>query len=159
MKKSKYSDVPDGVIAHPTRECCGNLHDRRVVEVTSSGTTNNKDLDYAADLETCSVFSSAFRAGSVGIPHTRYNWLLYDFKEKRIVPTHYIIRTNCHGSHLRSWLVETSSDGKTWREVVHEENNKPVNGSYFAGAFEVAGGEECRFIRLVNIGRNHFGND
>jgi hypothetical protein len=27
-------DVPDGIIAHLTRECGGNVHDRRVVDVT-----------------------------------------------------------------------------------------------------------------------------
>jgi hypothetical protein len=27
-------DVPDGIIAHLTRECGGNVHDRHVVEVT-----------------------------------------------------------------------------------------------------------------------------
>jgi hypothetical protein len=28
-------DVPDGIIAHLTRECSGNVHDRQVVNVTS----------------------------------------------------------------------------------------------------------------------------
>jgi hypothetical protein len=35
VKKGKYFDVPDGVIAHLTRECGGNVHDRDVVDVTS----------------------------------------------------------------------------------------------------------------------------
>jgi hypothetical protein len=43
----KY-DIPDGVIAHLTRTCGGNVHDRIVVEVTSSGTQNSKDPDYVA---------------------------------------------------------------------------------------------------------------
>jgi hypothetical protein len=30
---------------------------------------------------------------------------------------------------------------------------------WLSGTFTVAGGGECRFIRLVNIGRNHFGTD
>jgi hypothetical protein len=34
-----------------------------------------------------------------------------------------------------------------------------LKGSHFVGTFAVAGGEECRFIRLVNIGRNHLGTD
>jgi hypothetical protein len=86
----------------------------------------------------------------------------YDFKERRIVPTHYTIRTNWNdpcGSHLRSWLVETSTDGKNWREVAHEEDNDQLNGYRLTATFPVAGGGECRFIRLVNIGRNHLRND
>jgi hypothetical protein len=96
------------------------------------------------------------------IPHTPNNWICYDFKERRIVPTHYTIRTNGHGPgcfHLKSWLVETSVDGKSWREVAREEDNKQLNGKWFIGTFPVAGGGGCRFIRLVQIGRNHCGTD
>jgi hypothetical protein len=86
----------------------------------------------------------------------------YDFKERRIVPTHYTIRTN-DGTpgwqHLKSWLVETSVDGKSWQEVDHQEDNEQLNGQWFTGTFAVAGGGECRFIRLVNIGRSHSGHD
>jgi hypothetical protein len=164
-------DVPDGIIAHLTKKYGGNVHDHHVVEVTSGSfekeTQELDDPDWraaknATDFETGSFFSSAFRGKEEDIPHTRNNWICYDFKERRIVPTHYTIRTNESDlglEHLKSWLVETSADGKTWREVDHKENNKQLNGTYFTGTFPVAGGGECRFIRLVNIGRNHLGND
>jgi hypothetical protein len=32
-KKGRYRDVPDGIIAHLTRECGGNVHDRHTVNV------------------------------------------------------------------------------------------------------------------------------
>jgi hypothetical protein len=86
----------------------------------------------------------------------------YDFKERRIVPTHYTIRTFWGGpgkKHMRLWLVETSADGKKWREVDHKEDNEQLNGSRFTATFAVADGRECRFIRLVNISRNHCGSD
>jgi hypothetical protein len=78
------------------------------------------------------------------------------------VPTHYAIRTNLSdpgGFHLKSWLLETLADGKSWREVAHEEGNTQLNGNYRTGTFAIAGGGECRFIRLVNIGRNHVDDD
>jgi hypothetical protein len=186
MKKGKAKawgkemeiDVPDGIIAHLTRECSGNVHDRNVIEVTSgsfekvtsganphSGAYNNKPeyaAKNAADLETGSDFFSAYRDKKEDIPHTRNNWICYDFKERRIVPTHYTIRTNLNGPvsyHLKSWLVETSTDGENWREVAREEDNNQLNGRWFIATFPVAGGGECRFIRLVNIGRNHEGDD
>jgi hypothetical protein len=34
-----------------------------------------------------------------------------------------------------------------------------LDGSFRTGTFAVAGGGECLFIQLVNIGRNHFGDD
>jgi hypothetical protein len=154
------------------------VHDRHIVDVTCgsfenethganphSGAYDNRAENAAknaADLETDSDFCSAYRSYKEDIPHTRNNWICYNFKKRRIVPTHYTIRTNFLGlcwSHLKSWLVETSKDGKSWREVAREENNKQLNGRWFAGTFAVAGGGECRFIRLVNIGRNHYRND
>jgi hypothetical protein len=176
--KEMEIDVPDGIIAHLTRECGGNVHDRHVVDVTSgsfeketqganphSGAYQNRD-DYAAknaaDLGNDSHFYSAFRDKEEDIPHTRNNWICYNFKERRIVPTHYTIRTyygDPGQDHLKSWLVETSLDGKGWREVAREEGNSQLDGSRFAGTFRVAGAEECRFIRLVQIGRNHWGDD
>jgi hypothetical protein len=177
-KKRKHFDVPDGIIAHLTRECGGNVHDRHVIDVTSgsfgketvganphSGAYDNR-ADYAAkiaaDLETDSCFISACRWDTEDIPHTRNNWICYDFKERRIVPTHYAIRTfgrRPGWEHLKSWLVETSADGEIWREVAREEDNEQLNGCGFTGTFAMAVGGECRFIRLVNIGRNHYGND
>jgi hypothetical protein len=105
---------------------------------------------------------SAYRDKEEDIPHTRNNWICYDFKERRIVPTHYTIRTN-HGPpgqpHLKSWLVETSADGENWWKVAREENTRQLNGAHFTGTFAVAGDGECRFIRLVNVGKNHLGFD
>jgi hypothetical protein len=178
MKKGEQFDVPDGIIAHLTRECGGNVHDCHMVEVTSgsfeketcganphSGAFDNNPefaTKNAADLETDSRFWSAYRESFEDIPHMKNNWVCYNFKERKIVPTHYAIRTNRNGpdlSHLKSWLVETSADGKIWREVAREEDNNQLNGPYFTGTFAVVGRGECRFIRLVNIGRNHIGTD
>jgi hypothetical protein len=60
---------------------------------------------------------------------------------------------------LKSWFVETSVDGEDWRRVVRDEDNKQLNGPRFTGTFAVAGRGKCRFIRFVNIGRNHSRND
>jgi hypothetical protein len=176
-EKRKF-DVPDGIIAHLARECGGNVHGRHAAEVTSgsfekdtlgdnahSGAYNNR-ADYTAkniaDLETDTHFVSACRSYKDDIPPTKNNWLCYDFKKRRIVPTHYAIRTNDGGqggAHLKTWLVGTPEDGKSWREVAREEKNRQLNGQWFTCTFTVSGGGECRFIRLVNIGRNHHEND
>jgi hypothetical protein len=154
------------------------VHDRKIIDITCgsfeketlganphSGAWDNNPRWCAknvADLESYSCFLSTYRKKEEDIPHTRNNWICYDFKERRIVPTHYTIRTNTCGlgsSHLKSWLVETSVDGENWREVAHEENNEQLNGSRFTATFAVADGGECRFIRLVNIGKTHCGWD
>jgi hypothetical protein len=171
-------DIPDGIIAHLTRECGGNVHDHQVVEVTSgsfervtyganphSGAYQNRPehaAKNAADLEAGSFFYSACRDKAENIPHTRNNWICYDFKNRRIVPTHYAIRSYDAGpgtANLKSWAVETSADGKGWQEVDHRENNNELNGKLLLRTFAVADAAPCRFIRLVNIGKNHWGND
>jgi hypothetical protein len=55
--------------------------------------------------------------------------------------------------------VETLADGETWRAVAREKHNQNLKGSMFTGIFSTPGGGECRFIRLVSIGTNHFGDD
>jgi hypothetical protein len=166
-------NVPDGIIAYLTRKCGGNVHDRNVVDITCgsfeketrganphSGAFNNEPVcaaKNAADLETGSFFFSAYRKNA-NIPHTRNNWICYDLKKRRIVPTHYTIRAH-GGDNLKSWVVETSTDGENWREVARVEDNRIPADCRFTATFPVAGGEECRFIRLVNIGMNHFGDD
>jgi hypothetical protein len=171
-------DIPDGIIAPLTRACGGKVHDHDVIDVMYGtfekethkanprwGALHTRD-DYAAknavDLEVGSIFCSAFRDRSDKIPHTRNNWVRYDFKERRIVPTHYTVRSyrgDPGRKHLKLWLIETKADGESWREVAREENNKQLKGCRFSGTFAIADSGECRFIRLVNIGRNHFGED
>jgi hypothetical protein len=167
------SDIPDGIIAHLTRKCGRNVHDHHIVVMTlGSFEKETEGLDdddprwaarNAADLETDLFFCSVYRSDKKDIPHTRNNWLCYDFKERRIVPTHYTIRTHAGyggpGGHHLKLLVETSVDGESWREVAREEDNKQLNGARFIGTFAVANGRECDFIRLVRIGRNHAEND
>jgi hypothetical protein len=56
---------------------------------------------------------------------------------------------------MKLWPVETSADGKSWREVAQEEDNEQLNGSWFTGTFAVADGGECCFVPPANIGMNH----
>jgi hypothetical protein len=149
------------------------VHDGNVVEVTSSK-AYSKGPGYAGknvtDMETDSFFCSDFREtegkDKVEIPHTRNHWLCYDFKMRRVAPTHYAVRTNSdippaqfHGFHLKSWLVEVSEDGQNWREADHKEDNEDLDGESRTRTFAVAGEHVCRFIRLVQIGTNHSGDD
>jgi hypothetical protein len=158
-------NIPDGIISHPTTECGGNVHDHHVVEITFGSFeeeiySEGGAIKNIVDVETDSYIYTKWRSSSADIPHTKNNWVCYDFKERRIAPSHYAIRTYGPGTeHLKSWLVETSADGENWREVARQEDNKQLKDSLSTGTIEVAKGAECRFIRLVNIGRNHAGHD
>jgi hypothetical protein len=88
VKKGRYGfNIPDGIIAHLTRECGGNVHDRQIVDITrgsfeketygtnppSRAYDNDCAAKNAADLETVSCFISAYRMKKEAIPHTRNN--------------------------------------------------------------------------------------
>jgi hypothetical protein len=163
-QRAENITIPDGIIGHLTRECGGNVHDRDIVRVTSSQPDSDMFYDAAknvVDLRSGSHFSSAWVSRLADIPHQRNNWICYDFKDRRIVPTHYAIRS-CHQqldmSHLKWWLVEVSVDGENWREIDYRENNRRLNGPFETGTFEVCACNASRFIRLAQIGRNHYGN-
>jgi hypothetical protein len=169
------SDQLDGIIAHLTRECGGNVHDKRAVVVTSSRPLKSHPRcapQNVVDLRSDSYFYSAHHSSSSEIPHTRNNWICYDFRRRRIVPTHYSITpwagyVSCSmswvgcvdGEHLKNWAVEISSSGHDWMEIDLRENNCELNDGESTKRFEVARSQECRLIRLINIGRNHAGND
>jgi hypothetical protein len=176
VKKGTDFDVPDGIIAYLTGECGWNVNDEHIVEVTLyklpdalplwvTGFLPDCPAKRAATLTEYACFRSApfnGRAYDTDVPHTRNNWLCCDFKQWGIVSTHCAIRTNSNragSSHLKSWLIETSVDGEKWLEVDRKENNKERNGRWLTVTFAVTRGEECRFIRLVNVGKNHRGND
>jgi hypothetical protein len=74
----------NGVITHLTARCGGNFHGRNIVSITASGKNGSGHAEQnSADLQANSVFTSYSCANS---------WLCCDFKNMRIMPTHYPIR-------------------------------------------------------------------
>jgi hypothetical protein len=120
------------------------VHDRHIVDVTSGSFEKetdrfkpdshryDNDPRYAAmnvaDLDTDLLFLSAYREKEEDIPPTMNNCVCYDFKERRIVTTHYTIRTNGFMAHLKGWLVETSADWESWQEICREEDSEQSHG-------------------------------
>ena len=71
-----------GIIHHLTETCGGNVHDKGIVEVTASSASELDNLEN----------------------YQQNSWLKYDFKEKKIHPTKYSIRS-------RHWAIEGSNSG------------------------------------------------
>jgi hypothetical protein len=157
------SDPLKGMIAHLTGVCGGNVHDRDAIIVTASKGDSSPKV--VADLTSNDRFCSEYRPKEGDIPHTRNNWICYDFKDRRVIPTHYAIRSASHGAgpgwgnYLKSWLIEISSDGEAWVEIDRKENNSELAAEHAIRTFEVSRIQICRLIRLVNLGRNHQGYD
>jgi hypothetical protein len=156
----------DGIIWHLSQEYGGNVHDLGIVAITSSEPFRPTPFYHArnaADLKSDSFFISAYNAPYEDIPHSPNNWISYDFKDRRILPSYYAIRSCYWGGvnheNPRSWLLECSLNGSEWIEIDRHENNNELNEENVTVVFEVARREICRCIKLVNIGRNHRSND
>ena len=93
------------------------------------------------------------------------NWISLEFKEHRVIPTHYTIRsTNWCGKnwcHMRSWAVECSNDGSSWDTLDSQSNSEYLNGSglFHTFALQNQQSKEYRFIRIRSTGPNWSGNN
>jgi hypothetical protein len=144
----------EGIISYLTREYGGNVHDRGIVTVTSSEPYSS-DSSYAAknaaDLTADSYFYSK---------NAPNQWLCYDFGDRRIILTHYSIRSRYNGSaddlYPKSWVIEILNEGSNWEEVDRRENDSSLKGRNQTQLFKVSRLVECRLVRLRQVGKNHY---
>jgi hypothetical protein len=146
----------NGIIAFLSRRCGGNVCDKGVVGVF--GQPHRDILAVAAkNIVDLSVDS---RFVSVDAPNQSIG---FDFKRWRIKPTHYTIRSHFYaeigGPNLKSWVIEGSMDGSEWTEMDRRIDNSDLNDRNATRTFRLARSEECKFMRLRQIGKNHSGND
>jgi hypothetical protein len=145
-----------GILHHLTSRFSGNVHDRNVVNITANRAYDNR-ADYAAknvaDFESNSYFLSANEPNQS---------ICFDFKTLRIKPTHYTIRTLNSGQssyHLKSWVIEGSTDGTSWVEIDCHENNTDLNSALAVKTFTISKVATFQMIRLRQIGLNHANNN
>jgi hypothetical protein len=140
----------NGIFAHLTAKCDGNLHDREIVNVTSS---NNGNIPRnIAALTGHNYFFSL---------NAQNQTFTYDFKQMIVAPTHYTIRTHgCSqdGHHIKSWTVEASSDCVQWKIIDRRKNEANLNGPNLIHSFEIATIRRARFIQISMTGSNRAGS-
>ena len=148
----------DGIIAYLSRVCRGNVHERGLVEVTSSSCfCAGCEPENAADLESGDYFQSNWEPSP---------WICYDFMDRRVTVDCYSIRSYDRGPgnyHPKSWVLEVSNDGseRSWRQVDTRDDNFDLNARDVTQNFEVRNylREAFRFVRLRQTGKNHGGDD
>jgi hypothetical protein len=86
-------------------------------------------------------------------------WLCYDFKDRKVRPTHYSIHAHSNNWWLRSWIFEGSMDGSTWTELDSHTNDGSTNSNHPIGTFSISNHFEFRFVRLRQTGVCAQGND
>ena len=139
----------DGIIAHLTRECGGNVHKNGVVEVTASSGSQPEDV---VDLGSDSEFTTNKQMDA---------WICYDFKGMRVTPTSYTIQSCRFKPHLKEWELQASNDGEHWQTIDgHRSWKEKLIGSRMTRNFAVTGdaGGSFRFIRLRQTRANEAGD-
>ena len=151
-----------GMIAYLSLECSGNVYDKGIVNVIASSSVGpfpymacdayrlpymacnaRKALDLGCDSEYCSN-------------DEKYSWICYDFKDRRIIPTSYSVKSR---QCLMSWAIEVSNDGYCWREIDHRNNIEDLKAGELVN-FKISHipSESFRFFRLKQTGTNHCGD-
>ena len=142
----------DGIIAHLTRQCGGNVHTQNVVKVTASSCYDGEPenvVDLESDLDFCSE-------------DKQNSWICYDFGGQRVTPTSYSLRSNggmSDTSHPRSWVLEVSNDGSegSWKVVDSRKHSMDLNASHVMRNFAISAPPSgaFRFVRLRQTGKNY----
>jgi hypothetical protein len=136
----------DGIISYLTKKHGGNVQEKGIVTITSKSVY---DSDYA--LKNAADFPSDSRFFSKSEPG---QWICWDFREMRVRPTHYTIKTQ----YLKSWVVEGSLDGTSWTEIDRQTDNQDF-ADWNRASFAVLNQAEFRFIRLTQTDKTHRGQD
>ena len=93
-------------------------------------------------------------------------WICYDFREKRIIPSFYTLRTiswwnKSVNNNPKSWVVECSNDKNVWVEMDGHENSDLLSGSDIVRSFPLRNnsGTDYRYIRIRQTDKNHNNTD
>jgi hypothetical protein len=138
--------VLSAMISHLTTKCDGNVHDNGVVKITANSVSGINYPRNTADFRILSCFCSEDK--------TRQR-ICFDFKTFSIEPTHCTIRPD----YLKSWAVEGSDDGASWKEIDRRENNDDLNGKMGVKIFAPSQFGSFGRIWLRQNGPNHEGHN
>ena len=145
-----------GIIFNLTNEKGGNVSDKDEVIITSSSILSNSYLPkYAADFDDQNFFHSKSEPTS---------WLMYDFKERKICPTHYSMKNaSDSNSSPRSWVFEASNTGNEGDWTALDTQNGTtffmhINSVTHTFNIEKAQNNEYyRYIRIRTTDKNNNG--
>jgi hypothetical protein len=85
---------------------------------------------------------------------SRGQWVCWDFRARRVTPENYGLMAPL----LTAWVLEGSLDGENWITMDFRRDNEDCRKTGLA-LFRVTTVVECRFIRLVQMGKNLTGGD
>jgi hypothetical protein len=102
----EYRDEFEGsILRHLKGKCGGNVHEKGVVNITSSSDQSNKCWQ-VADYGWNGYWMSQPVSNS---------WICFDFKQRKLSLQHYTLKSGNVGAHYPiQWEIEGSEDGNSW---------------------------------------------
>jgi hypothetical protein len=143
----------EGIIAHLTKQIGGNVHDRGLVAISASTTSDNGSYHAknAAGLTTDDCFEST---------NTPSQWICYAFNGFSVRPTHYtIVSARWWTEHPANWVLQGSNDNSAWLPLDRRSNNDELNGNRRTATFTVSSPQTVRMVRIYQTGPNHGGSN
>ena len=119
------------------------------IAVTSSSYCNNSK-NYLPE----NVFLFDDQSKGFASSDSKDSWICIDFKEHRVIPTDYTIRSI--GPYftsyyfLKSWAIETSNDNAAWKVIDDVKNDTHLKGNLLVHTFKITqpSAEKVRYIRM-----------
>jgi hypothetical protein len=146
----------DGILSYLAGESGCNLHENNIVRVTASSAHWSATDRLLKDVVDFKSSSRGFAANNGA-----NSWICFDFKNHRIKPTHYSVRsrTDNDWNHLRSWVFEGSNDGASGWELDRHANDTRLNGQGSTATFAIDKSNEVGLIRIRQTGVNSSGDN
>jgi hypothetical protein len=136
----------EGIIHDLTAKYGGNVHEKGIVNITSSGDGRNKPYQ-VADHDWNDAWHSTRMQDA---------WICFDFKRQRLALSHYTLRSGGSSANFPvSWVLEGSNDGTNWTGV-DSRNTQELKDNHKVKTFESSQNRSrfFRYFRLKHVGRD-----
>lgn len=85
-------------------------------------------------------------------------WVLFEFKELYIQPTHYGIWSHGGSSTLRNWSFQASNDRSNWIVLSTHNNDESIKEPFSEHIWPIDTNGFWRYFRIIQTGNNWSGN-
>lgn len=138
----------DGILRHMKNE--GSIN--RKVSVTSS---SNISIDVPTNVYEYDNDDSLFYSKENG---KEDQWLCFDFKEHKIIPTNYTMRSTASFDKPKSWVLEGSNDNSKWDVIDERKDDSSLKQNMTIKTFTVSSNAKnaYRYVRIRQTGLNWY---
>ena len=153
------SDKFKGIITKLGNGTAKNAFIKGVINITSNTNASDSYIPSKALEYDNNNYYLSYDTGSYSTEgHTE--WLCVDFKERKVKPSHYSIKSYGGNSYnLQNWVLEGSNNNESWTVLDTRNNDKSLDGSSNPSiTFEIQNSNQInefyRYLRIRQTGPN-----